>query len=101
MITVSTILKAVAMEFGVTELDIKSTRRHADVVLPRHVAMYLARRLTSHSMSMIGRTLGDRDHTTVLTGVRRAEARIQACPDLAFAVTSLRKRLEWEAAQCA
>lgn len=42
---------------------------------PRQVAMCLALRLTKHGPTQIGRFLGGRDHSTVMTGARRAERR--------------------------
>lgn len=101
MITVETIVNAAAQEFGVTVLDIKSSRHHASLVQARHVAMYLARHLTPRSLPEIGRFLGGRDHTTVMYGVRRTEERMGATPELAARVATLRDRIEREAAQCA
>jgi chromosomal replication initiator protein len=42
---------------------------------PRQVAMCLAARLTDHSYARIGHFFGGRDHSTVIHGARRAEAR--------------------------
>jgi hypothetical protein len=57
---------AVSIHFQISVLDIRSSRRTKDVVLPRHVAMYLARKLTLSSMPRIGFHFNKRDHTTVL-----------------------------------
>ena len=43
----------------------------------RHVAMYLSRTLTRHSLPEIGRSF-DRDHTSVLGGVRKIETLLQS-----------------------
>ena len=55
-------------------LELISTRRTTDVVRPRQIAMYLAKDLTPHSVPVIGRKFGRRDHTTVLHAVRKIEA---------------------------
>ena len=101
MITVKTILTAVAEEFGVSELEIISNRRAAKAMLPRHVTMYLARYMTFYSFPKIVLVLGRRDHTTVMYGVSRAAERMLASPELAARVGRLRDRIEQEAAQCA
>lgn len=101
MITVKAILKAVAEEFGISEMEIISNRRNAKAMLPRHVTMYLARYMTLSSFPKIGLVLGRRDHTTVMYGVHRAAERMLDSPELAARVGRLRDRLEQEAAQCA
>lgn len=72
------IMAAVARFYGVSVNDLKSDRRTANVVRPRHVAMHLVKHLTGKSLPTIGRLFGDRDHTTVLHAVRRIEARLAA-----------------------
>src|SRR5262249_3928224 len=53
--------------------DLLSSRRTANVVRPRQVAMYLAKTLTLRSLPEIGRRFGGRDHTTELHAVRKIE----------------------------
>ncbi len=76
---------------GVTKYDITSTRREKTVVLPRQVAMYLAKKLTRKSLPDIGRRFGGRDHTTVLHSVRRIEERMKTDPDVAGIVAIISK----------
>jgi len=73
-ITVDEIQKAVADHFKLKQLDLLSERRTRAVARPRHVAMYLAKQLTTRSYPDIGRRFGGRDHTTVLHAVKRIEA---------------------------
>lgn len=65
------VIDVVCQHFGVTRDDISSSRRTADIVLPRQVAMHLARKTTLKSLPEIGRSFGDRDHTTVLHSDRK------------------------------
>lgn len=53
------------------QMDGKS--REASIVLPRHVAMYFARKLTDLSLSKIGEQFGHRDHGTVLHAFNRIQ----------------------------
>ncbi len=73
-ITVDEIQKAVADYFKLKQGDLLSERRTRAVARPRHVAMYLAKQLTTRSYPDIGRRFGGRDHTTVLHAVKRIEA---------------------------
>jgi hypothetical protein len=63
--TVHEIIKAVGEAFLVSVTDIRGVRRYPRLVLPRQIAMALARRLTLQSLPEIGRNMGGRDHTTV------------------------------------
>lgn len=68
--TIAEIQKAVAQHFGVSVIDLKSERRSGDVVRPRQIAMWLAKKYTGTSLPTIGIHFGRRDHTTVLHAVR-------------------------------
>lgn len=77
-ITVDDIQKIVAARYGVKVADIQSKRRTKTVVRPRHVAMYLAKTLTTRSLPDIGRRFGGRDHSTVIHAVNKVLAMIDA-----------------------
>jgi len=62
--------------YGVSEMDFASARRLARLVFVRHVAMYLAKELTTRSYPAIARQMGGRDHTTILNGVRKIQGRL-------------------------
>lgn len=70
-VKVQDILVAVSKYYQVSINDLCSERRHAVIVLPRHVVCYLAKNLTTYSYPHIGRRLGDRDHTTPMHSVKR------------------------------
>jgi len=65
-ITVDSIQRKVADFFDLSLHDLKTKRRNKNIVLPRQVAMYLARELTNQSLPEIGELFGGKDHTTVL-----------------------------------
>ncbi|MBM3251324.1 MAG: chromosomal replication initiator protein DnaA [Candidatus Omnitrophica bacterium] len=65
-VTVDLIQKKVADFFDLSLHDLKTKRRNKNIVLPRQVAMYLARELTNQSLPEIGELFGGKDHTTVL-----------------------------------
>lgn len=72
--TVESIQSGVARFFGVKVSDLTGPRRTRQVVVPRQIAMYLAREHTGLSLPEIGRSFGGRDHTTVLHAVRRVRS---------------------------
>ena len=72
-ISVDMVQKEVAAYYHVTLADLKTKKRNKNVVLPRQVAMYLARKLTTHSLPEIGAAFGGKDHTTVLHAYKKIE----------------------------
>jgi len=72
-VKIEDIQKRVASHYNVSRADLLSSRRTAAVVMPRQIAMYLAKSLTLRSLPEIGRRFGGRDHTTVLHAVRKID----------------------------
>jgi chromosomal replication initiator protein len=70
-VSVETIQKTVSDYYKMKVADMFSKRRQANIVLPRQVAMYLAKELTEKSYVEIGELFGGRDHTTVLHAVNK------------------------------
>ena len=91
--TVREIARLVARHFGLKLADLKSPQRQRSLVAARCVAMYLARQLTSASLSEIGDYFGGRDHTTVLHGCRRTEKLLTRDVAVRQAVADVRRGL--------
>jgi chromosomal replication initiator protein len=92
-ITVDEIQKVVADYFKLKQADLLSERRTRAVARPRHVAMYLAKQLTTRSYPDIGRRFGGRDHTTVLHAVKRIEELKTTEPGLATDLEAITRKL--------
>ena len=65
-VSVDDIITAVCDRYNVRVADLQSRKKSKSIVFPRQLCMYLARRLTKHSLEEIGGYFGGRDHTTVL-----------------------------------
>jgi chromosomal replication initiator protein len=76
-LTIEGIQKQVAEHFGVRLADMTGKRRSANVVFPRQVAMYLARRHTKASFHEIGEIFGGRHHGTVLHACKTISMRMK------------------------
>lgn len=72
---IAAIRRLVCLRYGLTRAEIEGQRRLVRLARPRHVAFWLALRVTGASASMVGRVFGGRDHTTVLHGARRVDER--------------------------
>jgi chromosomal replication initiator protein len=72
-VTVEEIQKKVAAHYSIKLSDMSSSRRIRQVALPRQVAMYLAKKLTTLSLPEIGKNFGGRDHTTVIHAFKKIQ----------------------------
>jgi chromosomal replication initiator protein len=93
-IKIEEIQRIVARQYNVSRADLLSSRRTANVVRPRQVAMYLAKQLTLRSLPEIGRRFGGRDHTTVLHAVRKIENLVHTDTSLAEEIEVLKRQLQ-------
>jgi chromosomal replication initiator protein len=93
-VKIEDIQRVVARQYNVSRADLLSSRRTANVVRPRQVAMYLAKTLTLRSLPEIGRRFGGRDHTTVLHAVRKIENLVSNDTALAEEIELLKRQLQ-------
>ncbi len=81
-VTLDEIQRKVAEHFALRVSDLKAKNRTKAIAFPRQVAMYVAREITHHSLSELGRAFGGKDHTTVLHAVEKIKALILEDPKL-------------------
>jgi len=93
-IKIDDILKVVGRHYNVSKNDLLSPRRARNVVVPRQIGMYLAKKLTSRSLPEIGRRFGGRDHSTVLHAVRKIDDLMRADEKLAKDLAQLIRLIE-------
>jgi chromosomal replication initiator protein len=93
-ITVGEIIKIVSKHFSADPDEITGKRRKKEIVLPRMVAMFLARDLTKMSLSTIGSEFGGRDHTTVIYSCEKVERDMAQDPAFKKTVAGLREKIK-------
>lgn len=98
---IATIVDYVSGVTGVGLTMLFSGCRRAKTVSARHMAIWLTRRLTTHSLPAIGRHFGGRDHTTIMHACRRWEARMEADTAAAHLTLSAITALEQPAQEAA
>jgi chromosomal replication initiator protein len=96
MISVEDIQRAVCHHFHLRSIDLTSKDRHKSVAFARHVAMYLCKQRLKVSFPEIGRAFGNRDHTTVMSAVRKIEAQRDSDPQVRAHLEALERRLAEE-----
>ena len=73
LVTIEDIQKKVAEHFSIKMSEMFSARRSKSVVIPRQIAMYLAKELTNLSYPEIGRNFGGKDHTTIIHASKKID----------------------------
>jgi len=91
--SVEEIQRAVCTHFRLSNSELLSKDRHKSVAFARHVAMYLCRQRLGSSYPELGRAFGNRDHTTVISAVRRVEQLRQRDPQVNAQLAAIEQRL--------
>jgi len=92
-ITIESIQKAAAEQFGLRVTEIKAKNNSRAIVYPRQIAMYLAKHLTDASLPEIGRQFGGKHHTTVLHSIEKIEEVRKSDKDLNRLLNKLTEQL--------
>ncbi|HKF47831.1 MAG TPA: chromosomal replication initiator protein DnaA [Terracidiphilus sp.] len=92
-ITIEAIQRAVAEQFGMKVTDLKQRNNARQVVVPRQIAMYLAKQMTEASLPEIGRQFGNKHHTTVMHSVAKIEELRRTDKDLHRTLNKLQETL--------
>ncbi len=91
-LTLNHIASVVAKQYQVSLSDVLGKSRKAEIALPRHIAVYFSRILLELPVMDIGRYFG-RDHSTILTSVKKIEAEILENQELSRVIYDLRKKI--------
>lgn len=76
-VTIDTIQKVVAEHYNISISDLKSRHRSKKVLIPRQIAIYIARKLCDYSYPELGNEFGGKDHTTMLHSYEKIEDQLK------------------------
>ena len=92
-ITIEAIQRIVAEQFGMRVAELKQKNNSRQIVVPRQIAMYLAKQLTEASLPEIGRQFGNKHHTTVMHSIAKIDEQRRADKDLNRTINKLMETL--------
>ena len=92
-ITIEAIQRAVAEQFGMRVAELKQKNNSRQIVVPRQIAMYLAKQLTEASLPEIGRQFGGKHHTTVMHSISKIDELKRTDKDLGRTLSKLMETL--------
>ena len=94
-ITPEVIIETVTEHYNykVTKDDILGKNRSRDISYPRQICMYLCEKYTGLSLAAIGAALGNKDHTTVLHGIKKIKTDLEKDEQLRSTIDIITKKL--------
>ncbi|MBR0462711.1 MAG: chromosomal replication initiator protein DnaA [Erysipelotrichaceae bacterium] len=92
-LSISKIKKVVCDYYNLTSKQIASSTRTKNIAIPRHIAMYLCRKLIDAPYKEIGNEFGKRDHSTVISACEKVESLIKSDPSYLKAIDEIKKKL--------
>ena len=93
-INISIIQDKVASYFNISLNDLKSEKRNKELVLPRHIAMYLSKKLTNKSFPDIARSFNGKNHATIIHAVNKIEKNINSDASLLEIINNIEELLK-------
>ncbi len=92
-IPVEEIQKAVAAHYNIKVSELKSQKRLKALIIPRQVAMYISRTMTSCSYPEIGLKFGGKDHSTIIHAIKKIEKALEDDYRLRATIETIKKNL--------
>ena len=92
-ITSQTIIHVVCDQFGVREEDVFSSKRHAEIITPRHMIMYLCRKYLDMPFKDIAELMKKKDHSTIIHACDKLEEELLTDKDIKNKLEIIEKKL--------
>lgn len=87
------VLKVVGRHYSISINELKSKKRHKNIVIIRQVTFYLMKKLTFCSLKTIGEFVGKRDHSTVLHSIGKVESILEKDRDFAKKINLIEQKI--------
>ena len=81
-ISIDVIQKVIAENYQISVSDLKSKKRDKKFVIPRQIAIYIARTITEISYTELGIEFGGKDHSTIMHAYEKVEEQAKIDPSL-------------------
>lgn len=92
-ISMKSIVSIISKNYQVSTNDILSKSRKAEITLPRHISIYFSKKLLDASLIDIGKYF-KRDHSTILSSIKKIEKEIKVNKELEKAIYDLGKKIK-------
>lgn len=76
-VTIFDIQNVISEHYHVSIMDLKSKKKAHHISFPRHMAIYIAKQILFISLSKIGDEFGNRDHSTILSSIKKIDSEMK------------------------
>ena len=87
------VINTVADYYNLTPTQLTGKVRTGQIVLARHVAIYLIRTMLDVPLKKIGQTFGGKDHTTIASAIEKVDKMLKTDEKLVEALDQIKKKL--------
>ena len=88
------IISIVADYYNLTPSQITGKDRNSQLVLARHISMYLIRQYIDMPLKKVGEIFGGKDHTTVMSAITKVDKELKTNDQLRKAIEDLEKKIK-------
>ena len=88
------IINVVADYYNLTPSQITGKDRNSQLVLARHLSMYLIRKYIDIPLKKVGEMFGGKDHTTVMSAITKVDKELKTSAQLQAALADLEKKIK-------
>lgn len=92
-VTIDLILDVVSEHYSISVEDLCSSKRNAEIAVPRQIVMYLGRTMTESPLKAIGLLLGGKDHSTINHGYNKIKDSIETDDKLKNTIDIIIKKI--------
>ncbi len=87
------VLEGVSRYYSVSITDMLGQSRVREVLVPRHIAMYIGKKHLRMSFVRLGESFSNRDHTTVMHAVEKIENKLSEDPQMLREIRTLEREV--------
>ena len=87
------VLQKTADYYEISYNDIVGIKRSREIVVPRQIAMFIMREELGMSFPRIAKSLGGKDHTTIMHGVKKINTQVARDSVMSQDIQSIKKLL--------
>ncbi len=93
-ITIQLIKDSVSHYYNLKPNELEGKKRSKNIVIPRHISMFLCCELTDESLTKIGSEFGGRDHTTIMSARDKIRKELTKDANLTSVIEKLKSELK-------